>query len=175
MRYSLLERYSVSNGCGIRTVLWVQGCRWHCKGCHNPQTWSFDGGFEFTDETLQKLLDSLDSKFISGLTLSGGHPLEPENLEDVFKIICEVKSKFPDKTIWLYTGNTLSYENFDTSLKQNENSIYHKILVNCDVIVDGPYIEEQRDLRLKYCGSKNQRVIDVEETLNWGEIFLLKE
>ena len=163
------------NGDGLRTVLWVSGCQQKCFNCQNPQTWDFDSGIPFTDETMQELLDDLSQSYISGITLSGGHPLEPQNLDTVYKIVKTVKEKFPNKSIWLYTGYTWeeilekdkSYEDLEV------NSISPLDIVKyCDVLVDGKYKDDKRDITLAWRGSSNQRVINIQESLKQNKIVL---
>ena len=165
MNYHKIEKYSIANGSGIRCVLWVNGCSLQCKGCQNPSTWDFNSGKIFDEEAKQELFEALDKPYIQGLTLSGGHPLEDNNYQTVLDLIKEVKEKFPAKDIWLYTGYTLE-------------EMYYKeiarILLYIDVLVDGPYIEEQKDISLPFCGSRNQRVIDVQETLKQGKVITLQ-
>lgn len=165
MNYAKIEFNDVANGTGIGIVLWVQGCNMHCKGCHNPQTWDFDTGYHFTQQEKNKLIKELQKPYITRLTISGGHPLDPHNVEDVIALVKEIKTKFPTKDIWLYTGYTY------------EELYYRKIsrvLLYIDVLVDGPYIEEQRDISLPFCGSRNQRIINVKETLKQGKIITLQ-
>ena len=163
MNYHKIEKLSVANGTGIRVVLWVSGCRLYCKNCQNPSTWSFNSGKLFDDIAKQELFEALNKPYIQGITFSGGHPLEKENIEDVINLAKEIKEKFPTKDIWLYTGYTLE-------------EIYYKgiarILLYLDVLVDGKFIEEQKDLTLKWRGSKNQRVIDVQKTLQENKLIL---
>lgn len=179
MNYLQIEKTSVANGPGVRVVLWVAGCKRHCPGCQNRESWDLNSGELFDEAAKQELFESLGKPYIKGLTLSGGHPLEPENVADVYKLVVEIKSEFPNKDIWLYTGYTLDIFNL-TALKKgispdciHYNTI-HKILNMCDVIVDGPYIEEQRDITLPFRGSKNQRLIDVKETIKQNKIVQYK-
>jgi anaerobic ribonucleoside-triphosphate reductase activating protein len=152
------------NGDGIRVTLWVSGCLVHCKGCQNQQTWDFNSGIPFDDNALQELYDALDNPYIKGLTLTGGNPLD--NIPELLQICVAVKNKFPNKDIWLYSGYT--YEEICASREK------FKILCYTDVLVDGPYIEDQRDTSLYWRGSKNQRLIDVKETLKQGQIVQYK-
>ena len=181
MNYHKIEKTSVANGPGVRVVLWVSGCSLHCKGCHNPQTWDFNSGKPFDKAAKQELFNALNKSYIQGITFSGGHPLEPENTEETLCLIKEIKEKFPDKDIWLYTGYTLE----DICERYCNQAIYHlysniaepNIWSNIqyvDVIVDGSYIEEQRDITLPFRGSKNQRLIDVKETIKQGQIIQYK-
>ena len=179
MNYHKIEKTSIANGEGIRVVLWVSGCSLHCKGCHNPETWDIYSGKPFDDNAKQELFEALDKSYIQGITFSGGHPFEPENVYDVYMLIKEIKAKFPNKDIWLYTGYTLSYGNFVILSKgidpeSNHWNWMHETLRLCDVVVDGPYIEEQRDITLKFRGSRNQRLIKVKETLNQGKIITIQ-
>lgn len=167
MRYNKIERFSVSNGPGIRVVLWTQGCDVQCKGCHNPQTWDFNGGYEWDEDSEKTLFKYLESPYISGITFSGGHPLAPSNLEEVLRLIKKIKIKFNKLDIWLYTGYILTYDDFI------QDHIMSEVLSLCDVVVDGPFIEKLKDLRLTYCGSTNQRVIDVNSTLIEHKIVTL--
>lgn len=163
MNYHKIEKTSIANGTGIRVVLWCSGCSLHCRGCHNPETWCVNSGRLFDEKAKQELFEALDKPYIQGITFSGGHPLENENISEVYNLCKEIKEKFPTKDIWLYTG--LTFENIASYL----------IMKYIDVLVDGRYIEEQRDIRLKYRGSKNQRVIDVKKSLEKNEIVLYEE
>ena len=177
MNYLKIEHNSISNGPGVRVVLWASGCTCNCEGCHNPEAWDFNSGKLFDEEAKQELFAALDKPYIQGITFSGGHPLEDKNVEDVYLLMKEIKEKFLTKDIWLYTGYTWDqiFPEVDLDIF-NSNNIYRKEAVTmCDVVVDGPYIEEQRDITLKFRGSKNQRLIDVKKTLEQKEITLLYE
>lgn len=164
---------SVTDGEGVRVVLYVSGCRIGCKGCHNPQSHDFNNGVPFTEDTMQELLDLLNKPYISGLTLSGGNPLEPENLSTVYNIIKRVRKKLPSKTIWLYTGLTFrkiqTLEDFYEEHEINSPSPFD-IAKMCNVVVDGKYIDELRDITLPFAGSSNQKLIDMQETLKQGKV-----
>ena len=178
MNYHKIEKTSIANGTGIRVVLWISGCSLHCKGCHNPETWSANSGNIFNEEAKKELFEALDKSYIQGITFSGGHPLEDRNVEDVYNLITEIREKFPTKDIWLYTGYTWDSILYpivtdDFNLNRDLAIDYRKKIIKmCDVVVDGKYIEEQRDLTLKWRGSRNQRVIDVKKTLENDEIVL---
>lgn len=176
MNYIKITKHDIANGPGVRVVLWVSGCRLHCKNCQNPQSWDFNAGNIFDEAAKQELFDALDKPYIKGITFSGGHPLEYQNLPDVYDLIKEIKTKFPNKDIWLYTGYTLSISDFDTTVDcgWDNAAIRNYILAMCDVVIDGPYIETQRDITLAFRGSKNQRLIDVKETLKQGQIITLQ-
>lgn len=182
MNYHNITTDDMLNGDGLRVVLWVSGCSLQCKNCHNPQTWDFNSGIPFTSDTLQEILEYLDKPYISGLTISGGHPLEAENLETVKTIVQIVKEKFPQKTIWLYTGYT--WEDISIIVKGTENPWKYSFIPAqhdydlaetiylTDVIVDGRYKDELRDITLPFRGSSNQRIIDVQKSLKTGEVVL---
>lgn len=167
MNYEKIDKCSVSNGLGVRTVLWVSGCGIHCRNCHNQQTWDFDSGIPFTDDTMQEILYDLSKPYIKGCTLSGGHPLDPHNASEVLKIVKRVKMVFPNKDIWIYSG--YEWENIikDETLRE--------IMKYTDVLVDGPYIDDLRDISLPFRGSSNQRIIDVQKSLVSNQIVLWKE
>lgn len=147
-----------------------------CHNCQNPQTWDFNSGKLFDDIVKEELFEALDKSYIQGITFSGGHPLENKNVETVYLLIKEIKEKFPTKDIWLYTGYTweqifpeVCLDKFDT------NNAYRQMAVKmCDVLIDGPYIEEQRDITLKFRGSKNQRLINVKETIKQNKIVTIQ-
>lgn len=176
MNYLKIEHNSISNGPGVRVVLWVSGCNCNCEGCHNPEAWDFNSGNHFDEEAKQELFQALDKSYIQGITFSGGHPLENENVGDVYLLIKEIKEKFSTKDIWLYTGYTWEQIFPEVSLDIfNINNVYRKEAVTmCDVVVDGPYIEEQRDITLKFRGSSNQRLIDVKETIKQNKIVTVQ-
>lgn len=164
MKYHNLTYPDMNNGDGLRVVLWLSGCSHRCYNCQNSQTWEPDGGIIFDADAKRELFNELEKDYISGLTLTGGDPLHENNLEDVLSLTEEICVSFPEKSIWLYTGYTWE-ELFNTSYK-DENDIYRQqIIRNVDVLVDGRYIDGQRDITLKWRGSKNQRVIDVEKSI----------
>lgn len=167
MNYEKIDKCSVSNGVGVRTVLWVSGCDIHCYNCHNQQTWDFNSGIPFTEETMQEILEDLSKPYIKGLTLSGGHPLDPQNAPKVLEIVKRVKMVFPNKDIWIYSGYV-----WEDIIKDD---ILKEILKRTDVLVDGAYIDELRDISLAFRGSSNQRIIDVKKTLEKGEVVLWQE
>jgi anaerobic ribonucleoside-triphosphate reductase activating protein len=164
MNYIKITKNDIANGPGVRCALWVAGCNCHCKGCHNPSTWSFSEGRPFNMDSLNELFDAIDRSYIQGLTLTGGNPLD--NAPEILAISRRFKERFPTKDLWLYSGYT--YE----EIIQSE--VFRCILEYVDVIVDGPYIEEQRDITLKFRGSRNQRLIDVKETLKQDKIITLQ-
>ena len=172
MNYLHIDKTSINNGPGVRVVLWVSGCTVKCKGCQNPESWDFNSGKPFDEAAKQELFEALDKPYIQGITFSGGHPIERKNSCTILGLIEEIKKKFPSKDIWLYTGFKLSINDFAPMYL--DMVIPHEIFKKCDVVVDGPYIEEQRDITLSFRGSKNQRLIDVKETLKQGQIIQYK-
>lgn len=181
MYYSGIEPCDVLNGTGFRTVIWVSGCSLGCKGCFNPNTHKPNYGTKYTQETQQYLLDCLSKDYIDGITITGGNPLEIYNLKGVLSLINEIRILLPNKTIWLYTGFTweeIFYPVITDSFNvQRDEIIYDRqeIVKNVDVLVDGKYIEQQRNINKKWAGSDNQRVIDVKESLKQKNIILYKE
>ncbi|MBQ8527566.1 MAG: anaerobic ribonucleoside-triphosphate reductase activating protein [Lachnospiraceae bacterium] len=153
MRYHNITHDDMLNGDGLRVVLWVAGCTHCCKGCQNPLTWDPDGGLEFDEAAKQEIFDQLEKSYISGITFSGGDPLHAANRVGVRKLMAEIKEKYPDKTIWLYTGDVW------------EKVLHYPAMQYVDVLVDGEYEEANRDVKLLWKGSSNQRVIDVQKTL----------
>lgn len=163
MNYVKITKFDTANGKGIRTTLWVAGCEHHCPQCHNQQTWDFNAGQEFTINTMVEMYESVKPSYIKGITLSGGDPLNPKNRAEVFCFLNEFKAYFPNKDVWCYTGYT-----FEELLAQDASHILYLI----DVLVDGRFIAEERDVALPFCGSKNQRVIDVKKSLKSGKVEL---
>jgi anaerobic ribonucleoside-triphosphate reductase activating protein len=164
MNFHGIEKDSMLNGDGLRVVLWVSGCNHHCKGCHNPQTWDINSGREFAFDDLLELMAEVNKRHVAGLTISGGDPLHPDNWETVHKICKDIKNQFPRKTIWVYTG--YEWEDVVGDLCFSDFSKY------VDVIVDGEFIEELKDVNYPWAGSTNQRVIDVKKSLEQGEVVL---
>ena len=171
MNYIRITDEDLANGSGVRCVLWVAGCDIHCEGCHNPDTWNFDAGQSFDDTTMEELVGVINRPWVQGLSLSGGHPLACKNLPEVYKICKTVKERCPDKDIWLYTGYTLHARDFDNSY-DNGRLLLNRVLTMCDVVVDGKYDKELRDISLRFRGSSNQRIIDVKKTILNKEICL---
>ena len=180
MNYLKIDHEDVCNGDGLRVVLWVAGCSHGCSECQNPQTWDPKSGILFDKSALNEIFEELEKPYISGITLSGGDPLYIQNLDTILDLIYDIKKKFPTKTIWLYTGFTFdrlmdnykSYRQTPFEYRGDEWLERWEIIKRCDVLIDGPYIKEQRDITLKWRGSSNQRVIDVQETLKQGRIVL---
>lgn len=174
MYYSNIKYNDIANGKGVRTTLFVSGCRHHCKGCFNPETWSFTNGELFTEEVEDNIIESMRHYWIEGLTLLGGEPFEPENQRELVKFLRKVRKEFGNsKDIWAFTGGTL-----ESDLLNPESPWYCEVteetLSMIDVLVDGPFIEELKNISLQFRGSSNQRVIDMKETLKAKNIILLK-
>lgn len=187
MNYSGISECDVLNGTGFRVVLFVSGCSHRCYNCQNPKTWDKNFGHPFTEKTRQYIFNCLDKDYIDGITITGGDPLHENNLDEVLKLVQEIRISFPEKTIWLYTGFTwdsimnYKYTNkfaekdvlFNFHIKKDLEMIQRKNIIKlCDVLVDGEYIDEQKDLTLKFRGSKNQKVIDVKQSLAQNKIVL---
>ena len=171
MNYSVIKYNDIANGLGVRTVLFVSGCRNHCKGCFQPETWNFEYGKKFTKETEDEIIESLKPYYISGLTLLGGDPFEEENQEALLPFIKKVKEMYPDKKIWAYTGYILDKDLIVSGKKFTKNT--YEMLSFIDVLVDGPFIEELKDITLKFKGSSNQRVIDLKKSKKENKIIEL--
>lgn len=177
MRYASIRNLDISNGEGVGVSLFVQGCDRHCFNCFNPNTWDFNGGKEWTEETKNKFIKLIDRPYINRISILGGEPLAEQNLDEVLSLIKEIRISFPKKSIWLYTGYELSEI---TKQEQYEKvsgipSVWSKrwkIISNIDVLVDGEYIDEQKDLTLKWRGSKNQNCIDVKQSLAQNKVVL---
>lgn len=162
MRYHDIYHDNMNNGEGLRTVLWVAGCNHHCKNCQNPDTWDPNGGIPFDTDAHDELFDALEPDYCDGLTLSGGDPLYPQNRKDVLKIIHDFRLRFWwTKTIWLYTGYTME------ELEKENDADVREILYYIDVLVDGPYIEEQRNTKRYWVGSDNQEIWKKDEHGRW--------
>ena len=168
MNYATIKYNDIANGIGVRTSLFVSGCTHHCKGCFNSVAWDFMYGEPFTEDVENAILKSLDTEFNDGLTLLGGEPFEPQNQA----VLKKVKKAFPDKTIWCYTGYIM-----DTDLlKPSKAKTVHtkEMLSLIDVLVDGPFIEEQKNISLRFKGSENQRIIDVKESLKQNKVVSIE-
>ena len=167
MRYNKIRKMDISNGLGIRVSIFVQGCTFNCRGCFNPETHNFDGGKEFTEETLSTLMKLCESDKIRGLSILGGEALHENNLDGVLEIVETFKAKYPNKDIWLWSGFK-----FEEAIKNEKRK---RILENIDYMIDGQFEFPQRDLKLKWAGSRNQRFINVKESLKANEVILAGE
>ena len=160
-RYNCIRKMDIADGPGVRVSIFFQGCAFHCKNCFNPETWDFDGGKEFTEETIERVLELASPDYVRGLSILGGEPLHPKTIDATLKMAKTFKEKYPKKDIWVWSGFL-----FDRDLKDKE------VLNYIDVLVDGQYKDELNDFRLKWRGSSNQRVIDVKKSLKNQKIVL---
>lgn len=172
MNYGAVKKLDIANGPGLRVSLFVSGCTHHCPGCFNPETWNFDYGRPFTQETEAELLSMLDSSYVDGLSLLGGEPFEPANQEGLLPLLRKVKSSYPGKTIWCYTGYTLEQDLLNPSRARCQYT--DEMLSLIDVLVDGEFVEAKKNIRLKFRGSENQRVIDLKKSLETGRTVLVE-
>lgn len=162
MNYGELKKITIENGTGVRVSLFVSGCRNHCFNCIQPETWDFTYGMPFTEITVQEIIKDMEPDYIAGLTILGGDPMEPENEPEVLELCKKVKDVYPDKTIWLYTGYLF------------ENFIGHELYNWVDIIVDGRFEEDLKNLTLPFRGSSNQRIIDVKASVENGKVVLME-
>ncbi|MGN1299515.1 MAG: anaerobic ribonucleoside-triphosphate reductase activating protein [Candidatus Scatovivens sp.] len=172
MNYADIKEVDIQDGEGVRVSLYVSGCHFHCKGCHNKEAWDFNYGNEFTDETIERIIKLLDKNYITGLSILGGEPLEPINQKGLVKLVKEVKQKFPSKTIWCWTGYDFEKDIFGKMYKQFPFT--KELLKNIDIIVDGQFEEENKLVNLKFRGSTNQKKIDVQASIKNDSIVRLK-
>lgn len=172
MNYATIKNCDIANGPGVRISLFVSGCTHHCKGCFNEVAWDFDYGQPFTNETIQTILDMMKPSYIKGLTLLGGEPFEPQNQGPIVELLRQVKKTYPDKSIWAFSGYL--FEKI-TSRTLGDWAVTREFLSSLDVLVDGPFVEEKKNLALRFRGSENQRLIDVPATLASGKIVLWED
>lgn len=163
MRYNKIRKMDIADGPGVRVSIFLQGCTFKCKNCFNPETHDFNGGLEFTDEVIEEVLNLCDKDFIKGLSILGGEPMHPRNIKGTIRLAKAFKERFPEKTIWSWSGFLM------------ENIVDKEIFNYLDVLVDGQFKEELKNPTLKWCGSENQRVIDVKKTIKKGQIVLYKD
>lgn len=171
MNYAEIKKTDIANGTGVRVSLFVSGCTHHCKGCFNAETWDFHYGKEFTEQTEEELMQALKPGFITGLTVLGGEPFEPDNQRQLVPFLKRVRAAYPEKTIWCYSGYLLDEELLKESRARCE--VTDEMLSLLDVLVDGEFVLEKKDISLRFRGSANQRVIDVPKTLREGKITVL--
>lgn len=173
MQYANIKEYDIANGVGVRTSLFVSGCRHHCAECFNPEAWDFQAGKPFTQEVEEEILASLAPDYVDGLSLLGGEPLEPENQRALAPFLERVREQYPRKSIWLWTG--FVWEDLMRGEGRSQTEDLSRILACLDVLVDGPFILGQKDLLLRFRGSSNQRIIDVPASLAAGELIPWKD
>ena len=172
MYYADIKKADIANGEGIRESIFVSGCNHKCKNCFNQEAWDFNFGKEFTEKEIDKIVEELDSPYIAGLSILGGEPLEHCNQKGLLPLARKVKEKYPEKNIWCYTGFTFDKDVMGKMYKNFEET--PELLSYIDVIVDGKFEEEKKDLSLKFRGSSNQRIIDVKKSLKDNEVILYK-
>ena len=168
MNYASIKDCDIANGPGVRVSLFVSGCTHHCKGCFNREAWDFDYGEAFTQETMDLILEMLSPGYIKGLTLLGGEPFEPQNQGPIVELLRQVKTRYPEKSIWAFSGYLFDRDILSGRLGDPE--ITKEYLSYLDVLVDGPFVEAKKDLMLRFRGSSNQRLIDVQMSLSSGSV-----
>lgn len=173
MYYGALKKTDIANGPGVRVSLFVSGCTHHCKDCFNPETWNFTYGEEYTDKVMTEILEALEPDYIQGITVLGGEPFEPPNQRELLPLYHAIRSRYPEKTIWVYSGYTLEQDLLQESRARIE--ITDEILALIDVLVDGEFVLEQKNISLKFRGSENQRIINLPESLASGETILIPD
>ena len=169
MNYGAIKKCDIANGVGVRTVLFVSGCTHHCKGCFQPETWNFDYGERYTKETEDEIIESLRPDYVDGITLLGGEPFEPENQRELVMLLRRIKKELPQKTVWSFSGFT--YEEL-TGDSRAVCEVTNEMLSMLDVLVDGEFVEAKRNISLRFRGSENQRLIDMNKTRKEGKIVL---
>ena len=173
MNYAMIKNCDIANGPGVRVSLFVSGCTHRCKGCFNEIAWDFNYGQQFTQETIESILEMLAPPHIKGLTVLGGEPFEPANQAPVLELLRQIRERYPEKTIWAFSGYL-----FDKDILSGRLGLWDvtREYIGClDVLVDGPFVEEKKDLSLRFRGSSNQRIIDVPASLKAGEVVLWED
>ena len=171
MNYAGIKYCDIANGTGCRTVLFVSGCRNACKGCFQPQTWDFGYGEPFDEKVQEEVLKSLEPDYITGITVLGGEPFEPENQKELVLFMRKVVARYPNKNVWAFTGYIYDKDLVAGGRRHTEDT--DELLSMIDVLVDGPFQEEKKDITLKFRGSSNQRILDLKETIRTGNIITL--
>ena len=171
MNYANIKYCDIANGVGVRTTLFVSGCRLHCPNCFNSEAWDFASGEPFTPEVEDEIVKSLEPAYVEGLSVLGGEPMEPENQAGLVDFLERVRATYPEKSIWMYSGHT--WEQLTAGAWHLENT--DRILATLDVLVDGPFVQDQYDISLRFRGSSNQRTIDVPASLAAGEVVLWED
>ena len=172
MNYAVIKDCDIANGPGVRVSLFVSGCTHHCKGCFNEVAWDFDYGQPFTEDTVEKILNMMAPGYIKGITLLGGEPFEPQNQPALVDLAKRIKAKYPTKSIWAFSGYL--FENMLDG-KVGDRDICMEFLKHVDVLVDGPFVESKKNLMLRFRGSENQRIIDVQTSLKTGEVVFWED
>ena len=175
MNYATIKKCDIANGEGVRVSLFVSGCTHHCKNCFNEVAWDFSYGEPFTAATEEEIFAELEHGYVNGLSLLGGEPFEPQNQRALLPFVKRVREKFPKKNIWCYTGFVFDEKTGLLKERAKNTECTAELIRNLDVLVDGPFVDELKDISLVFRGSSNQRVIDVQKTLQSGEIVLYLE
>lgn len=181
MNYASIKKTDIANGVGVRVSLFVSGCTHHCRECFNPETWNFEYGKPFTKEVEEELLQALSPSHIKGLTLLGGEPMEPDNQRALVPFLRKVKERFPNKSVWCYTGYTLESDLLGTHADGSAGAgrarceVTEEFLNMLDILVDGEFQIDLKDIRLKFRGSSNQRILDMKETMKKRKAVLVEE
>ena len=172
MNYANIKTYSIENGTGVRVSMFVSGCTHHCKGCFNEEAWDFSYGKPFTNETEDEIIHDLEPDYMAGITLLGGEPMEPVNQRVLVNLLKRIRKELPDKTVWIYTGYL--YEDLLPGGRAN-CEVTEEMLSYCDILVDGPFVLEKKNISLKFRGSENQRIIQLSATRDAGKVILAME
>lgn len=172
MNYANIKKYDIANGVGVRVSLFVSGCTHHCKGCFNAEAWDFAYGQPYTEATEEEILATLSHEYIAGLSLLGGEPFEPQNQRALLPLLRKFRERYPQKSVWCYSGYTLET---DILAGRAHCEATDEMLSYIDILVDGEFVEEKKDLKLRFRGSSNQRIIDVKRTLSEGTVKLWKD
>ena len=172
MNYANIKTYSIENGTGVRVSLFVSGCTHHCKDCFNEQAWDFGYGAPFTEETENAVIEALAPDYMAGITLLGGEPMEPVNQRGLLPLLKRIRKELPQKTVWAYTGYV--YEDLLEGGRAH-CEVTEELLSLCDILVDGPFIAEKKNISLRFRGSENQRIIDLKTTRESGKVVLAME
>lgn len=170
MNYANIKKYDIANGPGVRVSLFVSGCTHHCPGCFNPETWDFNFGEPFDSDVINEILEALEPSYIRGFSLLGGEPFEYKNQTGLLPLLKEIRNRFPNKDIWCYTGY-----NFETDILEDMAKKWpetNEMLSYIDILVDGEFVEAKKDLALRFRGSSNQRIIQVQESLKQNKVIL---
>ena len=173
MNYATIKNRDIANGPGVRVSLFVSGCTHHCKGCFNAVAWDFDYGQPFTEQTMDSIQEMLEPSFVKGITLLGGEPFEPQNQPDLVQLLRKIKAKYPEKSVWAFSGYLFDQDILPGTL--GDPAITREFLSYVDVLVDGRFEEDKRDLTLRFRGSSNQRLINVPASLQQGQVVLWED
>lgn len=170
MNFATIKYFDIANGPGVRTCLFVSGCTHRCPGCFNYEAWDFSYGEPFDNAIQDKLIESLEPDYVDGMTILGGEPMEPSNQEALVEFVERVRQTYPDKSLWMFTGDT--YEDLTDKNSERHTPYTDRILEALDVLVDGKFIEELKDITLRFRGSSNQRLIDLAKTRESGQVVI---